>query len=106
MGRIVIAAFRPKAGMQSQLAAVVEKHWRVLHAQHLVTDRPRYAMQATDGTVIEVFEWRSAEAIEKAHDNPAVHALWAEFGAVCDYLPLASLLEAQHPFSEFTPLAI
>ena len=106
MGRFVIAAFKPKPGMQKQLAAVVEKHWRVLQSQNLVTDRSRYAMEAGDGTIIEVFEWRSAETIEQAHHNPAVLELWAEFEAACEYVPLSSLPESQHPFSEFNPLAI
>jgi hypothetical protein len=104
MGRFVIAAFKPKPGMQVQLAAAVEKHWRVLRAENLVTDRPRYAMQAQDGTIVEVFEWLSAEAIERAHRTPAVLALWAEFEPACEYVPLSSLGEAQHPFSEFDPL--
>ncbi len=106
MGRFVIAAFKPKPGQQAQLMAVVEKHWRVLHAENLVTDSPRYAMQAEDGTVIEVFEWRSAEAIEQAHRNAAVLALWAEFDAACEYAPLAGLAEAQHPFAEFKSLGL
>jgi hypothetical protein len=106
MGRFVIAAFKPKAGMHAQLAAVVEKHWRVLRAENLVTDRPRYAMKADDGTIIEVFEWLSHEAIERAHHSPAVLALWAEFEPACEYVPLATLAEAQHPFSEFSPLPL
>ncbi|MBK7471173.1 MAG: hypothetical protein IPI73_11605 [Betaproteobacteria bacterium] len=104
MSRFVIAAFKPKPGMQRPLLAVVEKHWRVLQAQGLVTDRPRYAMQAGDGTIVEVFEWRSAEAVEQAHRNPAVLALWAEFEAACEYVPVSALAEAQHPFSEFQAL--
>jgi hypothetical protein len=104
MGRFVIAAFKPKPAMQQHLLAVVEKHWRILQAQSLVTERPRYAMQSADGTVLEVFEWRSPEAIEQAHHNPAVLALWAEFEAVCEYVPLSGLSESQHPFSEFQAL--
>ena len=53
-----------------------------------------------------MFEWRSAKAIEAAHANPTVQALWEEFGAACDYLPIAALPEAQQLFSEFTPLAL
>ena len=106
MGRIVIAAFRPKPGQQALLHAIVAKHWRVLHAEGLVTERPRMVMQAADGTVVEVFEWHSAQAIEQAHQNPAVLALWAEFAAACDYVPLAGLAESQHPFSEFDALAL
>ena len=75
MGRFVVAAFKPRPGKQQELLAVVAKHWRVLSEQGLVTDRPRYAMQSADGTILEVFEWRSAQAIESAHNNPAVQAL-------------------------------
>jgi hypothetical protein len=103
-GRLVICAFKPKSGLQDELLSVVEKHWRILKAEQLVTDRPRSAMQAADGTIVEVFEWKSAEAIEKAHHNPVVLALWKEFEAACEYIPLASLPESLHPFSEFTPL--
>jgi quinol monooxygenase YgiN len=105
MGRFVIAAFKPKPGMQHQLAAVIARHWQVLRTENLVTDRPTCTMQAEDGTIVEVFEWRSAEAIEQAHRNSAVLAFWAECEAVCEYVPLASLAEARRPFSEFTPLA-
>jgi hypothetical protein len=106
MSRFVIAAFKPKTGMQKQLALVVAKHWQVLRAQGLVTDRTRYAMEAGDGTILEVFEWRSAEAIDQAHHNPAVLALWSEFETACEYVPLSGLPESQHPFSEFKPLTI
>ena len=105
MGRFVIAAFKPKPGKTAELLAVVERHWRVLEAEGLVTSRPPYAMHAKDGTILEVFEWKSPEAIERAHTNPAVLKLWAEFEGACEYVPLGSLAEASHPFSEFNPLA-
>jgi hypothetical protein len=53
---------------------------------------------------VEVFEWRSLQAIEAAHANPAVHALWAEFDGACDYVPLHKLAEAQQLFAEFDAL--
>jgi quinol monooxygenase YgiN len=106
MSRMVIAVFRPKPGKGDALRAVVTKHWRVLHEQGLVTDRPRYAMQSADGTIIEVFEWCSREAIDAAHKNAAVGALWAEFEAACDYIPIAAVPEAQRLFSEFGSLPI
>ncbi|MES1242189.1 MAG: hypothetical protein ABUT39_11265 [Acidobacteriota bacterium] len=104
MGRMVIVAYKPKPGKDSNLHAAVKKHLQVLRAEDLVTDREAFVMRALDGTVIEVFEWRSAEAIQAAHSNPAVHALWAEFGEACDYVPLASLGEAQQMFAEFDTL--
>jgi hypothetical protein len=101
MGRFAIVAYTPKAGKSEQLLAAVRKHLSVLQEQHLVTERPGYVMRAADGSIIEVFEWRSAKAIQEAHGNPAVQALWAEFGAACDYTPLSRLAEAQQMFAEF-----
>jgi hypothetical protein len=105
MGRFVIACYAPKTGMADQLLAAVRRHMQVLRAEGLVTDRPSYVMRADDGTIVEVFEWQSAEAISKAHETPAVQALWEQFGAVCEYRPLHTLPEAQRLFAEFEPVS-
>ena len=97
MGRFVIVAYTPKAGQEQALLAAVKKHLQVLQAEQLVTDRPAYVMRAGDGTIVEIFEWRSAEAIQQAHASPAVQALWAELGAACEYIPLTKLAEAHIP---------
>jgi hypothetical protein len=78
----------------------------LLREQDLVSERPRHAMRAGDGSIVEVFEWRSAEAVERAHSDPAVLALWSEFDAACEFVPMAALPEAQRPFSEFDALPI
>jgi hypothetical protein len=104
MPDIVIAAYRPKPGKAAELRALVSQHVPYLRGLGLATDRPETMMQAKDGTVIEVFEWRDG-GITAAHEDPRLHDLWARFGAVCDYVPLASLAEAQGLFAGFTPLA-
>lgn len=106
MGRFVIVAYAPKPGMVDHLLAAVRKHLQVLRTEELVTDRPAYVMRAADGTIVEVFEWRSAEAIAKAHTLEAVQALWAEFGAAYDYRPLTGLAECQQLFAEFEPVPL
>jgi hypothetical protein len=106
MGRFVIVAYKPKSGKAAELDAVVAKHLQVLAAERLVTDSPAYVMRSGDGTVVEVFEWRSAEAIARAHSTPSVLALWDEFAAVCDYVPLAALAESQQMFAEFESVVL
>ena len=101
MGRFAIVAYTPKAGKEQQLMKAIQKHLQVLKNEQLVTDKPAYVMRAADGTFIEIFEWRSAESIQQAHNNPSVQALWAEFGAACDYIPLSKLPESQQMFAEF-----
>ena len=106
MGRIVIACYRPKPGRDAELLELVRGHYATLRSLRLVTDRAPIAMQAADGTVVEVFEWASAEAIQSAHGNPAVLQMWEAYGRVCDYVPVAQVSEAGQPFSEFTPLDV
>ena len=106
MGHFVIVAYKPKPGKEPELNAAVAKHLRVLATEQLVTDRPAYVMRCKDGTLIEVFEWRSAEAVERAHGNPAVLELWSEFAAACEYVPLASLAESQQMFADFEAVSL
>ena len=103
MGRIVIACYRPKPGKREALRSLIVDHVATLRAQNLVTDRAPITMEAKDGTIVEVFEWVSSAAIEAAHTNPAVLAMWNEYAAVCDYVPLNTLAEAAEMFADFTP---
>jgi hypothetical protein len=105
MGRFAIAAYKPKPGKEPELLVAVEKHLRILRAENLVTEKPPYVMRAGDGTIVEVFEWKSLEAINQAHGNPAVQALWHEFGAACDYVPLTTLRETHEMFAGFESLS-
>lgn len=104
MGRCVIAAYRPRPGHEAALAAAVRDHVPLLRAEGFATDRAATVMRAADGTVIEVFEWVSREAIDAAHLHPAVQALWARFASACEHLPLVSLAEARDLFAEFEAL--
>ena len=103
MGELVIVAYRPKPGCEADLQALVRDHVPRLRRLGLATDRAPVLGRARDGTVVEVFEWREG-AVERAHEDPDVHAMWGEFTAVCDYVPLRDLAEAADLFATFTPL--
>jgi len=104
MGRIVIVGYKPKPGKVEALKELTKTHVPRLLAEGLVTDRKPVIMEAADGTVIEVFEWLSAGAIQQAHQNTEVHKMWAEYAEVCDYIPLKELPEAGNLFADFTPV--
>lgn len=103
MGRIVIACYKPKPGKNEALKTLMKTHLPRLKKEGLVTSRESIMMEAKDGTIIEVFEWISDEAIQSAHSNPAVLQMWGEYGEVCDYVPVGSLAEASNLFSGFEP---
>lgn len=106
MGRIVIACYRPKPGQQDALRALIPQHVATLRSIGLVTDRAPMAMEAADGTILEVFEWASREAIDAAHGHPVVLKMWEQYAGVCDYVPVAQVPEAGQIFSEFTPVTV
>jgi hypothetical protein len=104
MGLISIAAYRPKPGKEAVLLELTRQHVPALRGLGLVTDRKPVAMRAADGTIVEVFEWRSAEAISQAHVNPVVQEMWEKYGAACDYVRLVDLPESQSMFAGFEPI--
>jgi quinol monooxygenase YgiN len=103
-GVIVIVAYRPKPGKGEELLELVRNRVPVLCKEELVTDRKPTIMRARDGTIIEVSEWKSQEAIDAAHKNPNVRAMWEKFFATCEFVPLKNLREAEEMFAGFEPI--
>jgi hypothetical protein len=101
MGSISIACYKPRPGREVALLELVRNHLPPLRAEGLVTERPSIVMRAADGTIVEVFEWVSQEAIAGAHQNPVVLDLWKRFEAVCSYEKPCSLPEFQNMFAHF-----
>ena len=100
----VIACYRAKPGQEAALLDLLRGHLPALRRLGLATDRAPYSLRAADGTLVEVFEWSSAKAIESAHKHPEVQQMWAAFGLACTYVKLSQLAEAQNLFAEFPPL--
>ncbi len=106
MGVIVISAYKPKPGKDAELLEAVRTHVPILRDLGLATNRTATSMKAKDGTILEVFEWVSPEAISAAHQNPAVHKMWGEFEACCEYIKLVDVAECSGLFAEFTPIEL
>jgi hypothetical protein len=106
MGTMVIVAYRPRPGKEALLLELTKEHLPMLRAQGLATERPPSAMRAADGTIIEVFEWKSKEALATAHTNPAVLKMWERYAEACEYVPLNSVRECSNMFAEFEPIEL
>ena len=102
-GHISIVAYKPKEGKVEALQQLMRQHHSILKSQGLVTDRASVMMEAKDGTIIEVFEWKSDAAIEQAHTNPEVLKMWGVYAEACDFIPIGQVEEAAHVFSGFKP---
>jgi quinol monooxygenase YgiN len=103
-GVVVIVAYRPKPGKGSETLDLVRNRVPTLRKEALVTERTPIIMRARDGTIIEVSEWKSREAIDAAHKNSNVLAMWNRFFAVSDCVPLNQLSESAEMFAGFEPI--
>ncbi|MCG3133583.1 MAG: hypothetical protein HMLKMBBP_00782 [Planctomycetes bacterium] len=99
---MVIAAYRPKAGQDAAVLALIARHVPTLRAEGLATQRPVLLMRASDGTYLEIFEWKGGTASsDAAHHNPRVLAIWGPMHEACEFVSLGALPEAGHPFPHF-----
>ena len=104
MGSISVACYKPRPGYEQALVELVRNHLPPLRAEGLVTARESVVMRTAEGTIVEVFEWASREAITGAHTNPVVLDLWKQFEAVCWYETPSNLAEFKNMFAHFEPL--
>ncbi len=98
-----VVAYKPKTGKEADLLQLTKEHVPYLRSMGLATDRPQIICRAEDGTILEIFEWVEG-GIEKAHANSGLAERWVRYAAVCDYVPLSTLAEANALFASFVPL--
>jgi hypothetical protein len=105
-GIIVVVAYRAKSDQDAALRKILKEHVPTLRSLDLATERPPIYAQAKDGTYIEIFEWKSSQAISDAHSNPRVHEMWKEFDTACTYEILGNLDECKNLFAGFRTLEL
>jgi hypothetical protein len=98
---MAFATYKPKAGQETELMSLVGRHVRTLRKLGFVTEAHNFTASSADGTIIEVFEWASADAVIAAHKNPDVGDLWNEMSHVAEFIPMKNLPESSQPFPGF-----
>ena len=104
MSVMVIACYRPKPGRDADLLSLMKSHLPTLKTEGLVGDGPAMAGRAMDGTLVEIFCWKSQASIDAAHSNPTVGAMWRAFGEACDYVTIADVAGARDLFTPLDPV--
>ena len=84
---IVICTFRVVPGKIDEFRALLARHWVVLRQLELVEDSPHMILEGIDkgveGDLVQIFAWKSKEAVDKAHHAPEIRAIWAPMGELC-----------------------
>jgi len=100
-GKMTIALYRPKEGQDKVLRDLIKQHLPILRSEGLATERLSLVLKSADGSYLEIFEWVSQEAVDGAHENPKVLAIWSPMGEAAEFATLASLPESGRPFPDF-----
>lgn len=101
MGVHVLAVYIPRENRADDLAAEMVGHVPLLRRLGLATERASTVLRGPDGTIVEHFEWVDRSALDAAHENPEVLAMWARYADCCTYGTLGDLQNADVMFPEF-----
>jgi len=104
MGILVICSYKPKPGREIEALRLMSEHVPLLRSYRLVTERPLVQGLTKDGAMMEIFEWADEEKSRSAPTIAEIGAHWKAMSEVMDFVPLASLPEAQRSFAHFMPL--
>ena len=82
----VIVTLHAKPGADSELAAVVARHWEIAHRLNLVVDAPHLTLRGTENGnqpyIVEVLTWRDTSIPDAA--PPAIQAIWADMNRLVE----------------------
>ena len=101
MSIVAIASYKPRAGMEKKFLRLLKQHMPTLRAEGLISDKSAYLMRSKNGTIIEVFEWKSAKSKSQAHKNERVMALWNQFFPLARTVSIGRLAEFRESFASF-----
>ncbi|OPA73246.1 hypothetical protein BVG16_29645 [Paenibacillus selenitireducens] len=97
-GQITIALYRPYPGKERELLDIVQRHVPTLRLEGYITEFASLHLQSEDGTILEIFEWKSLSAKDQAHYSPAIQQIWDVMMQVAEMTTLSTLPEATKVF--------
>ena len=84
----VMCTYRVRESREAEFQELLRRHHPKLLELGLVTDTPSMLFRGVDAKVrpyvIEIFEWKSAAATQRAHEHPEVMAIWEPMDELCE----------------------
>lgn len=107
---VVLAVYRVAEKVQAEFFQVVKDKREYFLKAGLMTARAPIFLRSSGNPefLIDIFEWSSAEAIERAHSDPVVQRMWARMAElwIDGGLHLSQLPESDESFAGFEPVEI
>jgi hypothetical protein len=101
---LAFAMYKPNEGKEDELNEILKSHLPVLKEYGLISDQAPYTVRSSDGTIIEIFEWKDEESKAIAHQHPAMRSLWGRMMGICTFPAMSDLPEGKKSFPGFSVL--
>jgi hypothetical protein len=86
--QVAICTYRIKKGQEEQFVSLLRRHWPTLRDLELAQDTPSRIFRGADESggafFVEILTWRDADMPKRAHELPAVMAIWEPMGQCCE----------------------
>jgi hypothetical protein len=103
-----ICRYKVKPGKESEMEALLARHWPALHAAGLMTDEPAVVYRGlpsgrpgdehgAERTYVEIITWKNQKGPERAHQMPEVMAVWGPMGELCEEMDFPAFEPLQLP---------
>jgi hypothetical protein len=83
-----LCIYRVKAGSENAFRGLLEKHWPTLRRAGLGADVPSTIYRGSEGEgepiFVELLTWKDEDGPNRAHELPAVMAVWEPMGKLCE----------------------
>ena len=86
--KITLCRYWVKAEKEAEFRTLLDKHWPVFVSLELVSESvPHLIFRGEDAErgifYVEVFPWKDADAVDRAHSLPEVASVWEPMGDCC-----------------------
>jgi hypothetical protein len=104
MRHIALILYSPRKDREQELVEMLQNNIPVMRKLGLVTDREQIIARTKDGSILQVFEWKSEDSQDQAMAHPVCQEMWLKVGNISEFQKPAVLAEFNEVFSMFETL--
>jgi hypothetical protein len=101
MRQIALILYSPRKDREQELVEMLQNNIPVMRKLGLITDREQILARTKDGSIIQLFEWKSEESQDQAMAHPVVQEMWLKVGNISEFQKPAAVAEFNEVFSMF-----
>ena len=99
--RLSLSAYRPRIDDRRSLEEHLRQEVEALRSRGHITHRPVPICRTEAGEYLVVLEWSTTTAVDDAHADAAILAIWERKAQLFEYVGVGELARASVPFAAY-----